>query len=636
MLEAIRKHVSGILAKVLIALLIVSFAVWGIGDMVTSYGRDVVANVGGTPIKTNEFRTAYQLQLDGVTRQFGRRLTPQEAKAFGIEQQVLARLTGAAAVDNHGQELKLDISDKAVEKSVYEDPLFQGLDGTFSRERLEQVLRQSGYTEQHFFEARKRDAIRGQLTDSMLANVTPPKALTELLRTYQGEQRVAEYIEVTPAKVVKLGEPTEADLKKTYETNKRRFVVPEFRKFQALLLTSAAAKSQMNITDAELKTIYEADKSAFAVPEQRRIQQIPFEDEAAATKAKAKLATGTTFLDVAKEAGAKEADINLGLMTKEALIDSTIADAAFTLEKDQVSEVVKGRFRSVLLRVTEINEGRQQPFDDVKADIRKQIENERIAEKIQEIQNNIDDNRLAGKSLKEISEILKLPFLDIAELDRQGNKPDGKPALTSPDKDLLVETVFGAEVGVENEVITLSNDGLAWINLIAVQPEKQKPMADVTDDIKTVWTEVETARQLRESAEKLATRINNGDAISAIAAEFDVKVKTTPEFKRQDSVPDFPAPAISRVFALRQGQAAETAGSNATTRIVLKLTKVLDAKPATDETSQAINEQITQQMRADVVAQYVAELQKRMTVTLNPTVIDYATGATSQNQNQRY
>ncbi|MFT5509914.1 MAG: peptidyl-prolyl cis-trans isomerase D, partial [Hyphomicrobiaceae bacterium] len=248
MLASLRKNVTGILAKVLIGLLILSFAVWGIGDMVRTYGTDVVANVGGTPIKSNDFRQAYYAQLNNISRQFRRRLTPQEAKTFGIEQQVLSRLTGTAAVDNHGKELNLDISDKAVEKGVYGDPLFRGVDGSFSALRLNEVLRQTGYSEKQFFDSRRRDTLRDHLTSSMLASVAPPKAMTDMLLTYQNEERVAKYIEIKPKNVTKIGTPTDADLKKTYETNKRRFIVPELRKFQALLLTSAAAKAKLEIT----------------------------------------------------------------------------------------------------------------------------------------------------------------------------------------------------------------------------------------------------------------------------------------------------------------------------------------------------------------------------------------------------
>ncbi len=632
MLEAIRKHVTGILAKILIALLVVSFAVWGIGDMVRGYGRDVVASVGETPVKASEFRQAYQLQLDGLARRFGRRLNPQEAKAFGIEQQVLSRLTGTIAVDNHGKELDLNISDKAIEQGIYDDPLFKGIDGAFSANRLNEVLRQSGYTEREFFDQRRRDTIRSHLTNTMLANVTPPKAMTDMLRTFQGEERVASYIEVKPAQTVKLGTPSEDDLKKTYESNKNRFVIPEFRKFQALLLTSEAAKAKLEITDAELKTAYEDDKEAFAVPEERRIQQIPFDDEAAATAAKAKLDGGAKFIDVAKEAGAKEADIDLGFKTKQALIDPKVAEAAFKLAPNKVSGVIKGRFKTFLLRVAEIKEGKQRTFDEVKADIRKQIENERVAEKIQEIQNNIDDNRLAGKTLKEISEILKLPFLDIAEADRQGNKADGKPALTSPDKDRLIQTAYAAEVGVENEVIQLSNDGFAWLNLIAVTPEKQKAMKDVTEDVKKAWTEIETRKQLRKATADLAKRVNNGVTLEAIATELGAKVKTTPAFKRADSVPDFPPPAISRVFALKKDQAAAAGGSNPETRLLLKVTQITPPKAATKEVATALRQAAAGQLHADIIAQYVTELQKTMTVSVNQNAIDLTTGASTEAQ----
>lgn len=632
MLEAIRKHVTGILAKILIGLLVISFAVWGIGDMVRGYGRDVVASVGDTPVQAHEFRQAYQLQLDVLARQFGRRLNPQEAKAFGIEQQVLSRLTGTIAVDNHGKELNLDISDKAIEQGVYNDPVFQAADGTFSPTRLNEILRQSGYSERDFFDQRRRDTLRSHLTDTMLANVAPPKALTDMIRTYQGEERTAEYIEVTPAKTVKLGAPTDADLKKTYEANKRLFVIPEYRKFQALLLTAEAAKAKLEITDAELKTAYEEDKEAHAVPEERRIEQIPFDDEAAAKAAKAKLDAGAKFVDVAKEAGAKQTDIELGLKTKDSLIDKAIAEAAFKLEANKISDVVKGRFRSVILRVTEIKEGKQRTFDEVKDDIRKQIENERVAEKIQDIQNNIDDNRLAGKTLKEISEILKLPFLDIAEADRQGNKPDGKEAFASPDRARLIQTAFAAEVGVENEVIQLSNDGYAWLNLIAVTPEKQKEMKDVTEDLKKTWKELETRRQLRKAATDLAKRVNDGTPLKTIAEELGAKVKTTPSFKRGDSVPDFPAPAISRVFALDKDQAAAAPGDNEDTRLLLKATAITPPKKPEEAVATALRQAAARQLQADIVAQYVSELRKRMTVSVNQNAIDLTTGATTEAQ----
>lgn len=632
MLEALRKSVSGILAKILIALLILSFAVWGIGDMVRSYGRDVVAQVGDRSISTGEFRQAYQIQVSGFSQQFGRQLTPQEAKVLGIEGQVIQRLTGAAAVDNQTEKLGLDITEKAIERDIATDPTFQGADGKFSAIRLEDILRRSGYSENQYMAARKRDTIRDQLTSSLLSNVAPPAALTSMIRTYQGEHRVVQYVEVKPDKVVTLPEPGEADLKKTYETNKREFMIPEYRQFDALLLTRDAAKKQLDISDEELKSTYETEKATYVLPEQRRIQQIAFESKDAATKALAEINAGKDFLEVAKANGSSEKDVQLGLLTRAAMIDPEIAKAAFALEKDKVSDVVEGQLTTVLLRITEVTESRQRPFEDVKDEIREQIANQRVGDKMIEIQNAIDDNRLAGNSLKEISESLSLPFVAVEAADREGQTPDGKKALENADAAALVNTAFRAEVGVENEVIELANDGLAWLNLIAVTPEKQKEFDKVRDEVAKVWKTNQTKEKLREAAEKLVERVNAGATLETIAGELGAEVKASPQFKRRDSLPDFSPAAINRAFALPKGRAAMaegTASDGIAPRILLRVTEVHAPPAASEAETKALDQELTNALSADVIEQYVAGLRKDIEISINQQLIDQTTGASA-------
>ena len=632
MLEALRKSVSGILAKILIGLLIVSFAVWGIGDMVRSYGRDVVAQVGDRSISANEFRQAYQIQVSNFSQQFGRRLTPQEAKVLGIEQQVIQRLTGAAAVDNHTTELGLDISDRAVEQAVATDPVFMGPDGTFSNIRLQDILRSSGYTENQYFAARKRDTVRDQLTSSLLANVTPPDVLTSMIRTYQGEQRVVRYVEVKPDKVVTLPEPNDEDFKKTYETNKRQFMRPEYRKFEALLLTQEAAKTKLDISDAELKSVYEREKAAYVIPEQRRIQQIAFADKAAAENALTEINAGKDFMEVAKANGSSEKDVNLGLLTHAAMIDPRIADAAFALEKDTVSDIVEGQLTTVLLRVTDIKESRQRPFGDVKEEIRDDIASQRVGDKMIEIQNSIDDNRLAGKSLREISELLGLPFVAVDAADRQGDTPEGTPALENPDAASLIATAFRAEVGVENEVIELADDGLAWLNLIAVTPEKQKLFDEVREDVARLWKDNQTREKLRDAAEKLVERVNAGDTLETIAAELSTMVKTTPKFRRRDSLPDFSSAAVTRAFTLPESRAAMSEGTTnegIPPRLVMKLAQIVPPGKAGETESRALDRELTSALSSDVIEQYVAALRQRVDISVNQQLIDTTTGASA-------
>ena len=181
-------------------------------------------------------------------------------------------------------------------------------------------------------------------------------------------------------------------------------------------------------------------------------------------------------------------------------------------------------------------------------------------------------------------------------------------------------------------MIQLSNDGYAWLNLIAVTPEKQKAMKDVMADVEKTWKEIETRSQLRKAAADLAKRVNNGATIAAIATELGTKVQTTPAFKRGDSVPDLPTPAISRVFALKKGQAASAAGGDENTRLVLQVTQITLPKEPAKEAATALREAAASQLQADIIAQYVTELQKRMSVSINQNAIDLTTGASAEAQ----
>jgi len=333
MLEAIRKSASGILAKILIALLVLSFAVWGIADVITGVGRSTVASVGDKEISIYEFRRQYQDQMSAVSAQFGRRLTPQQARTFGIEARVLSTMIGSRAVDSHAEDLNLSITDQAVEEDVRKDPMFKGSGGEFSSDRLAALLSRVGYSEGQFMVSRRQDLVREQLTGAMLENVILPKTLFEIYRTYQGEQRTVRYFTINPKVAVRLKKPVEATLRKTYEANRSKFMTDETRQIEVLMITAEDAKNRIKVTTKQLEDRYKRDKLSYSVPELRKVLQISFKDAAAANKARSEIIGGKKFVEVAKANGAKASDIDLGLIAKDKLIDPKIADAAFSSKK---------------------------------------------------------------------------------------------------------------------------------------------------------------------------------------------------------------------------------------------------------------------------------------------------------------
>ncbi|MEM8972184.1 MAG: SurA N-terminal domain-containing protein [Pseudomonadota bacterium] len=626
MLETIRKNVAGIFAKILIALLVLSFAVWGVADVITGVGRNVVASVGGNDIGAEEFRLEYQQQLSAMSRQFRRHLTPTQARAFGIENRVLETMIGARAVDNHAKELDLSITPKALEETVRKDPLFQGNDGQFDPQRLQTILYRIGSTEEHFLNSRRQDTIREQLTSSMLENVAVPKVLSDLIRTYRGEERVIQYFSIDPAKSVKIGEPAETDLRKTYDDNKARFMTPETREIEALMITAKEATKNLKFTDDVLKEEYEKRKDTHSVPERRKVLQLAFKDKAAAEKALAEIKGGKSFEDIAKANDASETDIDLGLVTKAQLIDPKIRDAAFALEKDKISDVVEGRFSPVLLKVINIEAGKVPTFDEIKDKLRERLAELQAAGEIRKLQDKVDDNRLAGKSLKEISDLLGITYKKVDNVERSGNGIDGKPAYTVGGGANIVSTAFGSSVGVENEVVELADGGYAWVRVLKVNKSTQKPYDSVQDGVKKLWSENQTAAEVSKLAKSLSEKVKAGTSIEDVAKTAGAELKTSPAFKRNDSLPDLPAAGVQRAFALKSGETASTASPDGKTRVVFSVKEIKAAQKGKKEDEERLDQEILGQLRTDTIAQYVGALRKRMGVDLNQQLIDQTVG----------
>src|SRR5690606_6372619 len=165
MLENLRRGATGWVAKIFLGLLILSFAVWGVADVFTGYNEGALARVGERDITSDEFQRALQLEISLLARQIGRRPTLEQARAFGLDQRVLSRLVGSAAVDAHAEELRLSITDEAVAEALRNDPSFQNPDGTFSRMAVEAVARELGVSEYGLLALRRQEEIRQQLTD---------------------------------------------------------------------------------------------------------------------------------------------------------------------------------------------------------------------------------------------------------------------------------------------------------------------------------------------------------------------------------------------------------------------------------------------------------------------------------------
>jgi peptidyl-prolyl cis-trans isomerase D len=633
MLDAMRRGAVNWAAKILLGLLVIAFSLWGVSDVFRSYGRGTVAKIGGTEITAEEFREAYQDEMNTIARRFGRRLTPDQAKLLNVENRTLSRMIGMAVIDAHARDLNLALSDKEVAKIIRDDPAFRGVDGQFSPERYRQVLYQNNYSEGRYIALRHKEELREQLTETVAGGVTPPQAMIDTLHRYSDETRVIQFVTPDFDRLVKVAPPDEAKLKDYYEHNKHLFVIPELRKFTLLVLTQDDAKARTPVSDEEVKAAYEEDKESFNIPEKRHVQQLSFKDRAAAEKAYAELSKAKDFKAAAEKLGFKESDYDLGVLTRKAMIDAKIADATFALKKGEMTKPIEGAFSIVIVRASDIEPGKVRTFDDVKGEIRDRIASERVNQEIQKVRDTTENDRDAGKPLKEIAQELKLPIKEDVESDRSGKTADGKPALEQKDAGRILEGVFSATPGIEADTIELADGGYAWINLISVTPSKQKPFEDAKAEVEAKYLEAEKRREINAAAAKLVDRLKQGESLEKIAAEVGAKVEKTNAITRATVPQGLTQNAVQQAFGIPKGGAAWAATADGKSRVLVQVTEITQPPPPTPEQTESLKAAIGRSMQQDLLAEYVNGLQNRYGLSVNEAALRQALGTGAPDTN---
>jgi peptidyl-prolyl cis-trans isomerase D len=633
MLRGLRTASSGWLGKTIMAavvgFLVISFGIWGIGDIFRNYTVSAVATVGSSKITVEQFRQLYQTKLEQISRQLRRPLPPEQARAFGLDRQVLGQWMQDAALDQVAQRMHLGISDAEVVRRITEDPSFKTPAGQFDPARFQAILQQIGYTEQSYLAEQRRETLRRQITSTLAGDLQAPKAATEAINRYTAEQRDADYVVLTRAQAGDIPPPAADVLAKYYDERKVLFRAPEYRKVTILALTPDEVAHTIEIGDADAKTYYDQNTNKYSVPEKRQIRQIVFPSQDEAHKAAERIAGGASFEDIAKERKLTDQDIDLGTIAKTALADPKVADAAFSLAAGQTSGAIDGAFGSVIVHVVKVEPGSIRPFEEVAGDIKKTLALERAGAEIRKLRDKVDDEMGGGARLEDIGKKLNLAYRTIDAIDRSGRGPDGKPVELVKGVDLL-DGIFSADVGVENDALQTQDGGIVWYDLVAVTPSRERPLDEVKDQVEARWRDDEVVARLNAKAKEMVDKIKGGTSLADLAAAEKVKVESAKGIKRSDTKGPLPANAVAALFTTDKGAAGSADGKETTERIVFVVTDV--TIPAFDPASadaKRIGDALRDAMANDLYSQFVAQAESQVGISVDQGALNQALGATS-------
>ena len=221
MLGILRSAAGTWVAKALLSLLVLSFLVWGIsGRMMGGFaGHDAVIMAGGTKVSLNEYRLAYDRQLNQMSQQFGQRLTHEQATALGIDGQVLGQLVGGAVLDEQARKLGLGLSKDRLAELTREDPAFKGPGGTFDRRTFEYLLQQVGMRPEDYLKNRANVAVRQQIVEAISDGLKAPNTFLKAVALYRGEDRTIDYVSLPKSLVEPIEAPSDSALQAYFEQN---------------------------------------------------------------------------------------------------------------------------------------------------------------------------------------------------------------------------------------------------------------------------------------------------------------------------------------------------------------------------------------------------------------------------------
>ena len=262
--------------SVVMGVLIISFGVWGIADIFKGFGQSTLAKIGRTEISTEQFRQLYTEKLQQIGRQFGRPLTMDQARAFGLDRQVLQQVIAEAALDDQAQQLGLGQSDAETMRMIYADPNFKALNGTFDPARFQATIRQVGYTEQRYIADQRRVSLRRQIANTITAGLEPPKTLIDALVRFQNEQRSIDYVKLDAAQAGTIDRPSPEALAGYFDDHKTQFRAPEYRKLSFVMITPDEIGKWAEVSDEDAKKLFEQRRDKIGTPEKREVSQMVF------------------------------------------------------------------------------------------------------------------------------------------------------------------------------------------------------------------------------------------------------------------------------------------------------------------------------------------------------------------------
>ena len=599
MLSSFRAFAKSPFAGILIAILVVSFGLFGVRDVFKGHVSNEVIVAGKRTVGPQDFKLQWDQARRGLEQQAGQPVTTEMMVENHYDSRLVDELATQEAFGALMDKLGLHPSDQLIKAQIEKNPaFFDQVSGRFDKKLYEGILQQNNLTVPKYEQSLRDQISQAHLASAIVDGLRVPRAYSALGAIYMTESRDVGFFSIGPSAVPQVAPPTDAQLTKFMQDNASRLMRPEFRVLSVVRFSPAQVADKVTVSDADIQKQFSFRKDTLNKPETRTLVQVPGKDAATAQAIAARLTKGEDPKAVAKSYGVEA--IAYADKPKSAIADPKVGDAAFSMTTGAV-QVVQGALGPAVVKIQSVTPGHVATIAEVRPLLEAEARKTVAAEKIYELSQKYEDAHDRGATLTEAAGKAGVSVVTLGPVSEQGGDPQGKPVAGLTQQ--LVQSAFALPVGGETDIEDEGNGESYAVRVEKIIPKALPTLDEVRPRLAQVWMGQEFAKRLRAKADTLTARLEKGESLEAVAATVGGHVSHVAGLDRQNAGQnkDLSQESLGKVFSLKVGEAFSGEDAKAFGIVIGKVEALHGPSPtALGRITEATRPQLTQALFREI------------------------------------
>ena len=601
-----KSKINKFFAWIIVLLLVLGLAGFGLQDVLSRWGTSKLATVGEVEISTEEFGQSFIREINYISQNIGKNLTIEEAKSFGLHLQVVERLINRSLLDQLLIDLKISVGDVLLLKNLKTNPNFKNAEGNFDRKKYNDYLSKINLSENEFEKILRNDLSRELFTQILDPNFNHNQNIVKTIAGYIGEEREVKLYKLNYDTNTSLQDFNKDEVRKFYENNKNNYSSKSIRKYSVLNINQSQFLNEIEITEEEIQNIYEERKQNFTQPEFRELSRIIFQTSDLANEALNKiLSNEKTFEQIGKDLNLNRKEINFGTYSKIDL-DDELSDFIFDakIKKNSIVGPINGELGFELYKVNKIIPEFVLGEEKAKSQIINEIQLENSLNKLSEMIPEVEDMIASGETLEEIARKYQMNIenIEISKGDELPKKYRNKN----------LKTYFDEASNDNTDLLQIEDNTFISIRLDdeiePIIPSFEKIYDQLLDDYKISQILELMEKDLNEVITKYT--LDEAVKLNKIIHLFDDKInrETNDSFKILNKL------TVENIFQNSVGDfVIQKMNENKNPYLILiETTKIIPAssKSAYDKVLKNIQNQVNEQVKNDLITSLLNSLRQ--------------------------